>query len=74
MYEKVAGLKKVNILQSTLYNFCSEGVFSQLEIPVGLVGARPDDIAIENLDEVSKNVTAQILLEKIKWVLDSVDN
>ena len=53
MYEKVAGLKKVNILQSTLYNFCSEGVFSQLEIPVGLVGARPDDIAIENLDEVS---------------------
>ena len=74
VYEKIAGLKKVNILQSALYNFCSEGVFSQLEIPVGLIGARPDDVAVENLADVSQNVRAQILLEKIRWVLDSIDH
>ena len=36
VYEKVAGLKRSNINHSILYNFCSEGAFSDKNIPITL--------------------------------------
>ncbi len=34
VYEKVAGMKRVNVLQSIMYNFSSEGAYSDSEIPL----------------------------------------
>ena len=42
VYEKVAGLKRTNGLLSILYNFSSEGAYSDLEMPVRLLGATAD--------------------------------
>ena len=39
----MTGLKKVNISQSILYNFSSEGAFSKLEIPVSLFIPKPQE-------------------------------
>lgn len=35
IYQKINGLKKVNVMLSILYNFSSEGVFDSL--PIGLI-------------------------------------
>lgn len=78
VYEKVSGLKRVSINQSTLYNFCSEGVFSQLQIPVTLYRPSIGDsvrIAKEQMsrssihvDDLLRNVQAQILLDRLEWI------
>jgi len=39
IYEKVAGMKSINVLLSILYNFSSEGAFSDIQTPVNLIGA-----------------------------------
>lgn len=36
VYQRVSGLKRVNANHSILYNFCSEGAFSDLGLPVTL--------------------------------------
>lgn len=46
VYEKVGGLKKHNVPQSLLYNFSSEGAFSNIGLPIALVGPSPEDILI----------------------------
>ena len=42
IYERVAGLKRVNINHSILYNFCSEGAFPQLGLPISLFVPTPE--------------------------------
>jgi hypothetical protein len=36
IYQKVSGLRRINVNHSILYNFCSEGAFSNLGVPVTL--------------------------------------
>ena len=42
VYEKVSHLKRTSVNHSLIYNFSSEGVFSQLGIPVSLFRPTPD--------------------------------
>jgi hypothetical protein len=44
VYEKVAGLKRANTLQSIIYNFSSEGGLGGRNIPLYLVGASASQI------------------------------
>ena len=48
VYEKVSGLKRVNTLQSILYNLSSEGAYSDHDSPISLIGASPEEISIKN--------------------------
>lgn len=73
VYEKVAGMKRVNMLQSIMYNFSSEGAFFESEKPVALIGPDPNSVYIENLTEVSQNIKMQLLLEKLSWTADCLD-
>ena len=41
VYERVSNLKRVSINHSLLYSFCSEGAFSEFEIPVTLYRPTP---------------------------------
>lgn len=36
VYQRVSHLKRISVNQSTLYNFCSEGAFEELGVPVTL--------------------------------------
>ena len=72
IYEKVAGLKKVNVGLSVLYNFSSEGAFSESQVPVVLVGARPEEVRMQNVQEVYSNVKAQVRLDQIRWLAECV--
>lgn len=51
VYEKLAGMKRVNMLQSIMYNFSSEGAF--MEKPLALIGPDPNHVIIDNLPAVS---------------------
>lgn len=46
VYEKVGGLKMHNVVQSLLYNFSSEGAFSEIGLPIALVGPTAKEIEI----------------------------
>lgn len=60
VYEKIAGLKQVNVLQSLLYNFSSEGAFCDLGIPIKLIGASVEEVNIgaDKIDLLSDNIRA----------------
>lgn len=68
VYERVTGLKRVNSMLSTLYNFCSEGAFSENAKTVSLIGASPEEIIIEKEDELVENIKAQVMLEHLSWI------
>jgi hypothetical protein len=58
IYEKVAGLRKVNMMHSILYSFCSEGSFPEaldqgLVSGVGLIGPTID----QSISHIANNLT-----------------
>ena len=73
VYQKVSGMKRPNALLSILYNFSSEGAFTPMQMPIGLIGATPDDIHFgQEQEEIVQNVKMQILLDRLSWLSDSV--
>jgi hypothetical protein len=72
VYEKVAGLKRANILQSIMYNFSSEGAYSDSSAIFQLIGPTPDEIALEDVELISQNVRAQVLLDRLGWLSDCI--
>ncbi len=54
VYEKVSGMKRVNMPQSIMYNFSSEGAFPQK--PIGLIGPDPNHVIVSNLPAVTQNI------------------
>ena len=44
VYEKVAGLKRINSLQSIMYNFSSEGAYADSKAIFQLVGPAAEEI------------------------------
>lgn len=82
VYEKVGGMKRINAIQSILYNFSSEGAFGHLGLPLSCYGLSPQEGAVllakqaslkkqEPLDVV-ENVKAQVLLSKLFWISEVV--
>ena len=67
IYERVTGLKLPNINQSILYNFSSEGAFSDMGIPVTLF-TPPVEESMKALDQQIKSSERSIdrLHENIK--------
>jgi len=58
VYEKIAGLKRININQSIMYNFSSEGAYSDSDIQFSLIGPRPDEIYLSDVDNMRENIRA----------------
>ena len=82
IYQKIAGLKRVNINHSILYNFCSEGAFSDLDMPISLFVPRPEHSVnfLSNyltkrgieVKDVLANLKIQLLVDRLYWISDSV--
>ena len=72
-----------NINQSILYNFSSEGAFSELEIPVTLYTPPVDEsvqalnhqinAAESSIEKLHGNIELQILLEKLNYISEVVN-
>lgn len=41
-----------------MYNFSSEGAYSDSEIPLKLVGELPEELSFQNLEKVTENIRA----------------
>ena len=73
VYEKVSGLKRVNTLQSLLYNFSSEGAYCEHESPVSLVGAAPEETIVNDAASILQNIRAQIMLDHLNWISSCIN-
>ena len=80
VYEKVSHIKRISVNHSLIYNFSSDGVFSQLGIPVSLFRPTPDEsisllgheLAKAGLEEkdLLRNLQAQLFIDRLHWIRD----
>lgn len=56
-----------------MYNFSSEGAYSDSDAIFQLVGPTPEEIELQDVQLFSQNVKSQILLDRLSWLTDCID-
>lgn len=55
-----------------MYNFSSEGAYSDTNATFTLIGPTPDEIEFTDVHLIRENIKAQILLDRLSWVADCI--